>query len=244
MRSHLCHFHKMKPGALLETSLRLARNYRGSKEAELLQPRPGILASCGAGARSTASATCTTTSTCTSLSVPSCTPASSSSTHTISGTPPAASSSSTHTISATLPAANTSTGPPSPSLPDSNPSDPDYQQQVDNRSYFTASNPVDDHQRWLVGFYKYLNNPDCGRKMSNDHLQHAGQPRKILEDLDPNGGDLNILSEDEGYKVWMDWVDPKMDDLSCGTIKSYLCTYEIFLTYVAMERIRPGQVPE
>lgn len=36
LRSHLCHFHKMKPGALLETSLRLARKYRGSKEARLL----------------------------------------------------------------------------------------------------------------------------------------------------------------------------------------------------------------
>ena len=42
----------------------------------------------------------------------------------------------------------------------------------------------------------------------------------------------------------MDWVNPKMDELSCGTIKSYICTYELFLTYVAMERIRPGQVPD
>ena len=133
---------------------------------------------------------------------------------------------------------------PSPADSDSQLSDPDYQQQEDVHSYFTAPNPITKRQRWLVGFYKYLNTLDCGSKTSKNCFHHAAQPREILENLDPNGTDLNILSEDEGYKVLTDWVDPKMEELSYGTIRSYLCSFEMFLTHVSMERIRPGQVPD
>ena len=52
------------------------------------------------------------------------------------------------------------------------------------------------------------------------------------------------MSEDEGYIVWTDLVDPKMEDLSSGTIRSYLGTYQMFLNYVTMERVRVGQVPD
>ena len=69
------------------------------------------------------------------------------------------------------------------------------------------------------GFYRYLNTPDCGRKGNKNCLQHAAQAKKILQDLDPNRRDINILSQDEGYVVWIDWVDPKMEELSSGTIK-------------------------
>ena len=40
----------------------------------------------------------------------------------------------------------------------------------------------------------------------------------VLEDLDSGGRDINILSQDEGYIVWTDWADPKMEELSSGTI--------------------------
>ena len=89
-----------------------------------------------------------------------------------------------------------------------------------------------------------MDTPDCGRKRSKNRCQHARQVRKILEDLDAQGKDTNILSEDEGYIVWTHWVDPNIEELSSGTIRSYLGTYKMFLTYVTMERVRPGQVPD
>ena len=123
-------------------------------------------------------------------------------------------------------------------------SDPDYKQQGDFSTYFEDPHPANDRQRWLAGFYIYLNTPDCGRKRNKNRHQHATQMLKILEDLDPRGSDINILSRDEGYIVWTHWVDPKMEELSGGTIRSYLGTYEMFLNYVTMERVRPGQVPD
>ena len=119
-------------------------------------------------------------------------------------------------------------------------SDPDYQQQGDFSSYFEDPHPANDRQRWLAGFYIYLNTPDCGRKRNKNRRQML----KILEDLDPRGSDINILSRDEGYIVWTHWVDPKMEELSGGTIRSYLGTYEMFLNYVTMERVRLGQVSD
>ena len=122
--------------------------------------------------------------------------------------------------------------------------DPDYMPRESAVSYFTSPVPSNDRQQWLAGFYRYLNTPNCGRKRAKDRLQHATQARQILEDLEPNGTDLTILSQDEGYVVWTDWVVPRMEDLSSGTIRSYLGTYGWFLTYVTMDRVRPGQVPD
>ena len=42
---------------------------------------------------------------------------------------------------------------------------------------------------------------------------------KILEDLEPNGTNIDVLSGDEGNIVWTDWVDPKMESLRAGTIR-------------------------
>lgn len=68
--------------------------------------------------------------------------------------------------------------------------------------------------------------------------------RTIQEELDPRGNDIQILSKDEGYVVLTDWVDPKLDVLKGGTIRSYLGSYELFLKFVTTERVREGQVPE
>ena len=35
-----------------------------------------------------------------------------------------------------------------------------------------------------------------------------------------------------------------MEELSSGTIRSYMGTHKMFLNYVTMERVRPGQVPD
>ena len=122
-------------------------------------------------------------------------------------------------------------------------SDPDYEDE-EGPGYFEDPNPRNDRQRWLAGFYRYLNTPDCGRKRSRNRKQHAAQVRRILEDLDPNGLDINIMLQEEGYVVWTNWVDPNMGELSDGTIRSYLGTYEMFLGYVTMDRDRAGQVPD
>lgn len=80
-------------------------------------------------------------------------------------------------------------------------------------------------------------------KKSKNQLQHASQVRTILEELDPLGKDIRVLSEDEGYIVWTEFVDLKMEVLKGGTIRSYLGSYELFLTFVTAERVRGGQVP-
>ena len=59
-----------------------------------------------------------------------------------------------------------------------------------------------------------------GAKKDRNRLQHTSHIRTILEDLEPSGRDIEVLSNDEGYIVWPDWVDPKMSTLKSGTIKS------------------------
>ena len=44
--------------------------------------------------------------------------------------------------------------------------------------------------------------------------------------------------------VWTDFVDPKMETLKGGTIRSYLGSYELLLTFVTIERVRGGQEPK
>ena len=109
--------------------------------------------------------------------------------------------------------------------------------------YFTAAVPRNDRHQWLILFYEYLAYPDCGRKKNRNRLQHASHIRTILEDLEPKGTGIDVLAEDEGYVVWTQWVDRKMGLKSSGTINAYLGTYETFLAFVTLDRVRPGNVP-
>ena len=81
-----------------------------------------------------------------------------------------------------------------------------------------------------------LNLPDDERKARN-RLQHAAHIKTILEDLDPHGSDLKVLSRDEGYIVWTDWVDLKMNILKTGAINAYRGMYQKFLTLVVEEQV-------
>lgn len=92
------------------------------------------------------------------------------------------------------------------------------------------------------GFYGYLNTPDCGQKKSKNPQQHTVLARKILEDLDADGTDIKILSQDEGYIVWTDWVDPKMEELSprSPTFLSGNIQMVSNLCYYAPCKTRPG----
>lgn len=117
---------------------------------------------------------------------------------------------------------------------------PEDQRTID---YLTASNPKDKRKTWLRLFYNYLNTPDCGRKRDKNHLQHATHVRTILEDIDPKGKDIEILSQDEGYIVWTEWVDRKLECKRPGTVRSYLGSYRQFLKFVTKQRVRTDAVP-
>ena len=220
----------MKPGGLLETHLKVAREYQGTVEVtavrEMVQSRRFAIMQ--------------PTSTTTTINQVS-------STATTVSNPPEGSTPNPASIAVPcLPAPGSSCqdDPKSESGGEGQDLDPDYEHEEDFAAYFEESSPANDRQKWLQGFYRYLNTPDCGRKRNKNTQQHASQVRTLLHDLDPRGTDINILAEDEGYIVWADWVDPKMEELSSGTIRSYMGTYEMFLNYVTMQRVRPGQVPE
>ena len=63
----------------------------------------------------------------------------------------------------------------------------------DRKAFFKDPNPRSNRHRWLVLFYHHLNKPDCGRKKQKNRLQHAEHVRRILEDLQPRGSDIDIL---------------------------------------------------
>ena len=218
LRSHLTHCHRLKSGTLLENYLKVAREYEGRQEVDKMKREI-----CQGKASTTSTATQTSSST----------------------TPiPGSFTDATVTSYATpsdpsapvLKLAVTATPAPSVSyLQQSERSDEasdndDDDVNVDNdedypdphREYFNATLPKNNRHKWLLAFYSYLNKADCGRKKGRNRLQHASQVRAILEDIDPGGNDINVLSKDEGFIVWTDWVDVKMDVLKSGTIRSYL----------------------
>ena len=117
---------------------------------------------------------------------------------------------------------------------------PGFQLQED---FFTNPSPKTNREKWLILFFKWLNTADAGRKKNRNRLQHASHIRTILEDLQPRGEGIHILSVDEGQIVWTDWVDVKLSTLKSGTINGYLGTYEKFLQFVVEERVRASEFP-
>ncbi len=120
--------------------------------------------------------------------------------------------------------------------------DEDSQISGSQVEYFTSKTPRNDRHKWLICFYDYLHYPDCRRKKNRNRLQHASHKKTILEDLDPEGTRIDILAEEEGYIVWNQWVDRKMETNSSGTIIAYLGTFEKFLAFVMVDPVRPGTV--
>ena len=51
------------------------------------------------------------------------------------------------------------------------------------------------------------------------------------------------MVDEEGNRVWIDWVIPNLQNKKPGTLKSYLTSFEIFLDYVLMKGARP-HLPE
>ena len=132
--------------------------------------------------------------------------------------------------------------------PSSDLEDEDYEEDQLQEQYFTSANPKTTQHKWLVLFYWWLNTADAGRKEDRKRLQHASHIRLMLEDLQledlqPGGDGIDVLSADEGQIVWTDWVDVKLLSLKSGTINGYLGTYEKFLQFVVEDRVRVTEYP-
>ena len=106
-------------------------------------------------------------------------------------------------------------------------------------AFFKQVNPRTNRHIWLVGFFQYLFTPAAGYHKDQNRLQHACQVKTILTDIDPNGADILVLAEDEGSRVWLDWVVPNLTTKAAGTIKSYLTSLQKFLEFVAKKGNHP-----
>ena len=116
---------------------------------------------------------------------------------------------------------------------------------VDESSYgmaadfFEEKNPKTNRHKWLCFFYCYLFTPTAGFHKDRNRLQHACQVKKLIEETDPKGDDILFIVEDEGNRVWVDWVIPNLKKKKAGTLKSYLTSFEMFLEYVSKKGKRP-----
>ena len=112
--------------------------------------------------------------------------------------------------------------------------------------YYNATSNFDSprHQR-LCGYFGHLRLPDAGYKAEKTRLQHVRQVAKLLEDLDPNGADITVLSKDDGDIVWSNWVDPHLEKgtKAPGTIVSYLTSLEKFYIFLTSRKYDPKKMP-
>ena len=251
MRSHLMHYHRMKKGATLEAHLRVAREYKGKTEREGLQtlisvssdeedfPPLDIAISPAMQSTATSSTPRTSASRRSFTYISTSTSTSTSTAITPSPTAMTGPSSSTSTTSLLPPTTLDST-----STTDKPDDDVEYEPTMLQEEFFNCPNPKTDRHKWLVAFHNHLSLPDAGRKKDRNRLQHASHIRTILEDLEPNGTGIDILSRDEGYIVWTDWVDATLAIRKTGTINAYLGTYQKFLQFVVEERIRTTNLPD
>ena len=117
--------------------------------------------------------------------------------------------------------------------------------RVTQNVYFSATSFQSDRHKWLCGFYTYLGLPDAGYKKEAQRLQHASQVKLLLEALDPQNDDLACIGADNGDAVWVRWVDRHLQAKSKapGMLISYLCSLELFLTYVTGRKYDPKQMP-
>ena len=112
----------------------------------------------------------------------------------------------------------------------------EYPMQAD---YFEEQEPKTNRHKWLCQFYRYLFTPAAGFHKDKNRLQHACQVKRLIEETDPHGDDILFLVEDEGDRVWVNWVIPHLQKRKAGTLKSYLTSFEMFLEYASKKGKRP-----
>lgn len=127
---------------------------------------------------------------------------------------------------------------------DENEDDDEYVQPGAKAFYETRRIATDRHW-FLVEFYNHLGTVDEGQKAERVRFQHASQVRRILEDIDPGGKDIQALVGDDGRAVWNAWIAPRLQDdsVATGTLFSYLGSLNKFLKFV-VRRFRRRQSSE
>ena len=92
---------------------------------------------------------------------------------------------------------------PSPSQEDmDNDSDGDDESvypQVED--YFKDRDPKTNRHKWLINFYRHLYTLSSGFHKDRNRLQHACQVKRLIEEVDPKGNDIEFMAEEEGNKV-------------------------------------------
>ena len=127
----------------------------------------------------------------------------------------------------------------SPPVDDSDDQSGDDDEYPMSADFFEEKNPRSNRHKWLVHFYRHLFTPAAGFHKDRNRLQHANQVKRLLEESDPRGNDIDFIADDEGNRVWIDWVIPNLRKRKPGTVKSYLTSFELFLNYVSKKGTRP-----
>ena len=109
--------------------------------------------------------------------------------------------------------------------------------------FFKEKHPKTKRHQWLCFVYRCLFMPSSGFHKDRNRVQHACQVKRILEETDPHGSDIVFLTEEEGNRVWVDWIIPQLKKRKPGTLKSYLTSFELFLEFVSKKGKRPN-LPE
>ena len=58
------------------------------------------------------------------------------------------------------------------------------------------------------------------------------QVKAILNQVDPSGGDVQVLCKEEGSRIWLDWVVPNLRIKAAETLKSYLTSLQKFMEFL------------
>ena len=117
--------------------------------------------------------------------------------------------------------------------------DDDDSEYAMSEDYFKEKGPKSIRHKWLCHFYQYLFTPDAGFHTDKNRLQHACQVKRLLEESDPHGEDIVFLADEEGSRLWLDWVIPNLKKRKPGMLKSYLMSFELFLAFVTKKASRP-----
>ena len=235
MDKHLQHDHNLKVGTVpYKVHLKEAKPYKGIMELDD-HPRSvlaGEPSTSSAGPQQTEAADCEDDS---------------SSDGATNICPPSASESDSEADGATNicpPSASESDSEADPESTSSDSGDRDPPKET-NLKYFNSTTFSSARHQWLCGFFQYLGLPDAGYRKETQRLQHASQIKILLETLAADEDDLECLGAENGDAVWVRWVDPHLQNKSKapGTLRSYLTSLQLFLTYLTGRKYHPRSMP-
>ena len=137
---------------------------------------------------------------------------------------------------------DTSSDEPGTENNDDNDDDDDEDYKAPSVKAFFEPRRITSNRHWfLVQFYNHLGSVDEGQKNDKIRCQHACQMRKILEDIDPKGKDIEKITAEEGRAVWNLWMSKRLENensVKAGTLLSYLGSFSKFLKFAVMSQKR------